>query len=93
MYIKDLNGNYRTEKYNNRNCKNFLNELHSRMEMTENGIIQLEYKVIKFIQCKRQKNHLGKNKQSLKDLWDRNPYSNICIIRVLEGEETQNRSE
>ena len=55
MYIKDLNGNYRTEKYNNRNCKNFLNELHSRMEMTENGIIQLEYKVIKFIQCKRQK--------------------------------------
>lgn len=33
MYIKDLNENYKTEKYN-RTFKNFLNGLNSRIKMT-----------------------------------------------------------
>lgn len=33
MYIKDLNENYKTERYN-RTFKNFLNGLNSRIKMT-----------------------------------------------------------
>lgn len=32
------------------------------------------------------KKKIRRNKQSLKDLWDKNKKSKICVIEVLEGE-------
>lgn len=60
-YLKRTNGNYRTEKYNNRN-KNSLDELNNRMEMTEDRIKELQNRWIEFTQSEKQRENILKKK-------------------------------
>lgn len=48
---------------------------------------KLENRSIEIIQPDKQRGKkIRRNKQSLKDLWDKNKKSKICVIEVLEGE-------
>lgn len=57
------------------------------MNTTEERVSEHEDRSIKRIysEQKREKRFL-KNEQSLRDLWDDTKGSNICVIRVPEGE-------
>ena len=56
---KEPNGNFRTEKYSNQN-ENSMVWLKSRMERTEEGIHELEYRIIEIIQSDTNFKQLSK---------------------------------
>lgn len=52
--LPKTNRNYRTEKYIKK-CKNLLDGLNNRMEMTDDRINDLKDRSIQFTQCEQQK--------------------------------------
>ena len=49
--------------------------------------VNLKIEKQKFPNLDNRENRLRKNEQSLKNMWDHSKRSNICVIRVPEGEE------
>lgn len=61
--------------------------------MTEERINGVEVRCIKLAESEQQIDNsvVKKNEQSFRDLWYNNIRSNICVIRVAEGEEYRNK--
>lgn len=72
--------------------KNTMDRLNSKMEETVERISELEDRVTEIAQSKQQRENRWKKKKVLRDLWDYNKRSNICVIEVLEGEEKEDRA-
>lgn len=70
--------------------KILLDGLHIRLEMEEERVSELEDGSIEITQQKEQrdkkKKRLEKSEQSLRDLWENNELSNVCVTGV-PGEE------
>ena len=70
--------------------KNNLHRNSSRMDEAENQINDLEHKEAKNNQPEQQKEkRIWKTEDSVSSLWDNSKRSNICIIGVPEGENTE----
>ena len=68
--------------------KNNLQGNNSRVDEAENQINDLEHKEEKNNQSEQpERKRVPQNKDSISSLWDNFKRSNICIIRVPEGEE------
>ena len=70
--------------------------LNRIMEGTEERNSEFRDKAIEVTQSEQQKiNRLKKKKkeQSLTEMWDHNKRSNICVIRVPEGQEKEDKDE
>lgn len=71
--------------------KTLLEWFKGRFEEVEERTHKLEDKTMAIIKSKDQKEKkLKKSEQSLRDLWDTNRLSNICIGGVPEREEREN---
>ena len=71
--------------------KNNLQGISSRTDETENQISNLEYKEAKNTQSEQQNEK--KKEDSVRSLWDNFKCSNIHIMWVLEGEESEQEIE
>ena len=71
--------------------KNTLQGINSRLDDIE--ISDLEDRVVKLPKLKRKKKRIRKNEDSLRDFWDSNKHTNICIAGVPEGEEREKGAE
>ena len=70
--------------------KNNWQETNSRRNETENQISDLEYKEAKTNQWEQQEEkRIQKNEDSVRSLWDNFKSTNIYIMGVSEGEETE----
>ena len=74
--------------------KNSLEEANSRIQEAEEWISKVEDRLVKItdVEQKREK-RLKANEESLRELWDNIKCTNICIIGVPEGEETEKGTE
>ena len=73
--------------------KNILEGINSRITETEQ-ISDLEDKMVEFTATEQNKEkRMKRNEHSLRDLWDNIKCSNIRIIGVPEGEETEKGPE
>nr|KAF6374420.1 hypothetical protein mPipKuh1_009639 [Pipistrellus kuhlii] len=70
--------------------KNHLSGINSRVHEAENQSSDLEYKKAKCAQSEQEKNY-QKNKDTARSLWDNFKCTNICIMRVLEGQEREQK--
>ena len=69
--------------------KNSLERLNIRLDKEEERSSKLKYKSFESIQVEEQnEKRVKKNEEILKELWDPNERTTICIIRVPE--ETEN---
>ena len=74
--------------------KNTLEGINSRITETEEQISELEDRVVEITAMEQNKEkRIKRNKDSLRDLWDNNKLTNIHIIGVPEGEESEKVSE
>ena len=93
MFNKDLEElkNKQTEMNNKiTEMKNTLEEINSRINEAEERITNLEDRMVEFTAAEQNKEkRMKRNEDSLIDLWDNIKCTNICIIGVPEGEETE----
>ena len=67
-----------------------LEGIHSRITEAEEWINDLEDRMAEITDTEQNiENRKKKNEDSLRDLWDNIKCTNICIIRVPEGEERE----
>ena len=74
--------------------KNSLEGLNNRADDTEECISNLDKRLEEITQAEQIKEkRIKKTKNSQRELWDNIKHTNICIIRVPEGEERQRGRE
>ena len=74
--------------------KNTLEEINSRITEAEERISDLEDRMVEFTAMEQNKEkRMKRNEDSLRDLWDNTKRTNILIIGVAEGEETEKGPE
>ena len=97
MFNKNLEElkNKQTEMNNTiTEMKNTLEGINSRITEAEEGISDLEDRMVKFIAAEQNKEkRMKRNEDSLRHLWDNIKRSNIRIIGVPEGEEREKGPE
>ena len=70
--------------------KNTLERINSRITEAEEWISDLEDRMVEFTATEKNKEkRMKRNEDSLRDLWDNIKRTNICIIGVPEGEESE----
>ena len=93
MFNKDLEElkSKQTEMNNTINeMKNTLEGINSRIIEAEEWISDLEDRMVEFTAMELNKEkRMKRNEDSLRDLWANIKRTNICIIRVPEGEERE----
>ena len=67
--------------------KNSMNELNSRMEGIQERITNIVARTKERTHSNTERKQTAKNEERLRELWNYNKRSNICVIRVLETEE------
>ena len=73
--------------------KNTLEGINSRLNDTEEMTRKLEDRVVEITDAEQTKEkRMKRNEDSLRDLWDNLKHTNIHIIRIPEGKETENLS-
>lgn len=65
--------------------KSFIDGLNSRMMGTKGRISKLGDKTMETTQPENRLKKQIREEQSLRDLWDSNKRSNICVISIPEG--------
>ena len=81
-------GPVRNDRYTKWN--NNLHGINSRVDEAKTKISDLEYKEAKSTQLEEQKEErIQKNEDSVRSLWDNFKHTNIHIMGVPEGEETE----
>ena len=97
MFNKDLHElkNKQTERNNTiTEMKTTLEGINSRITEAEEGISDLEDRMVEFTAVEQTKEkRMKRNEDSLRDLWDSIKCNNICIIGVPEGEERERTQE
>ena len=74
--------------------KNTLEGINSRVTEAEKRISDLEDRMVEFTAAEQTKEkRMKRNEDSLRDLWDKIKYNNICIIGVPEGGEREKGPE
>ena len=67
-----------------------LKALKSRMNNADEGISDLEYRIMEITQSGQQtENQMKKHESNIRDLWDNIKRANLCIIGIPEGEEKE----
>ena len=70
--------------------KNTLQGINSRITEAEERISDLEDRMVEFTATEQNKEkRMKRNEDSLRDLWNNIKCTNICIIKVPEGEERE----
>ena len=64
--------------------------INSRLEHVEEWINNLKDRVVEITWSEQQKDKRMKKNED-RDLWDNIKHTNICIIMIPEGEETEDR--
>ena len=97
MFNKDLEElkNKQTEMNNTRTeMKTTLEGINNRITEAEEGINDLEDRMVEFTAMEQNKEkRMKRNEGSLRDLWDNIKCNNICIRGVPEGEEREKGPE
>ena len=74
--------------------KNTLEGIINKITEAEERISDLEDRMVEFTATEQNKEKtMKKNEHSLRDLWDNSKHTNIHIIRVPEGEESEKGPE
>ena len=74
--------------------RNILEVINSRITETEEGISELEDRVVEITATEQNKEkRMKRNEDSLRNLWDNIKCNNIHIIWVTEGEEKEKGPE
>ena len=71
--------------------KNILGGTNIRLNETKEQINELEDRVVMLPKTERKK-RMKINEDSLRDLWNNRKNTNICIIKIPEGEERGERT-
>ena len=67
--------------------KNTLEDTNIRLSETKEQIFELEDRVVMLPKIEKKKKRMKINEDSLRDLWNNMKNTNICIIKIPEGEE------
>ena len=83
MFTKDL------EEWTEMNSMNSRWEgIHSRITEAEEQVSDMKDRMVEITAAKQNiEKRIKINEDSLRDLWDNNKHTNICILWVPEGEE------
>ena len=73
---------------------NILEGINSRITEAEEQINELEDRIVETTSTKQNiEKRMKRNEDSLRDLWDNIKCTNICIMGVPEGEESEKGPE
>ena len=72
--------------------KNTLEDTNIRLSETKEQIFELEDRVVMLPKIEKKKKRMKINEDSLRDLWNNMKNTNICIIKIPEGEERGERT-
>ena len=72
--------------------KNTLEVTNIRLNETKGQVNELDDRLVMLAKIERKKKRMKINEDSLRDLWNNRKNTNICIIKIPEGEERGERT-
>ena len=93
-YLQELKNKQKEMNNTITDIKNTLEGINSRITEAEERISDLEDRMVEITATEQNKEkRMKRNEDSLRDLWNNVKCTNICIIRVPEGEQREKGPE